>query len=126
MTITERYNTLTNYLNNQTEEEWEKLVELCSDNKSCLHTITPEVHVLIIQHKHGEDISVHSSEEYARNELYDYICNWWGEWDELPWDEDKECNKLPENRDEAIDMYFEVAIDHGEGYEIAERTLDGE
>jgi len=84
-----------------------------------------DVWVLIITHKHGEDVGVYSSREKAWDALYDYCCQWWGDWD-LPWngtetEGEYACHSM--DRDKAIDLYFKAAADR-EGWEILQRKVD--
>lgn len=63
------------------------------------------VRTLTISHKHGEDTSVHLTEETAKDALHAYVQQWWSERagmlsaPDVPED-------VPEDRDEAISLYF--------------------
>jgi hypothetical protein len=57
--------------------------------------------LLEITHRHGNDFSLHRSEEGARRALYVYIDQWWDEWVDDP--------SIPEDVDEAIKIYFDAA-----------------
>ena len=60
------------------------------------------VWVLAIDHKHGTDISVHTTEKGARKALYQYCAEWWGE------DLDKKYGPLKDlERDDVIQAYFD-------------------
>ncbi|MFA9261750.1 MAG: hypothetical protein ACEQSB_00120 [Undibacterium sp.] len=59
--------------------------------------ITVPVHILIIHHRQGENVTAHASHEEARKELYDYCLEEWS----------SSRDPLPQDHDEAIDEYFE-------------------
>lgn len=71
--------------------------------------------VLCIEHRHGNDISVHTSEEEARDDLAGFVGDWWYEIDEPVDTSDME-------RDAAIDFYFEHQP--GETYSISRHEID--
>ena len=82
------------------------------------------VHVLIITHKYGTNVSVFVTCKEAMAELYEFVEEWWGDcgdMHDLP-------EKPPKNHKKAIDAYFQHQLDHGsdpEGYEIEQTTLKG-
>ncbi len=94
------------------EESMKKMKCHCG----CLEREKLGVHVLIISHKYGEDVSVYSSLRLARNVLYDYACEWWDHWDSL-------VGNPPDDIDATIDLYFEATAER-EGYEILDRTIN--
>lgn len=76
------------------------------------------VYVLIIDHDHGTDVNVYATDELAKEALYEYVQEWWGDVSAnagYP----KDC---PDNAAEAIAMYFE---DNSEWYAIHERPITG-
>lgn len=56
-----------------------------------------EVFVLVISHKHGEDVSVHRTNEGAMEELYQFVQEWW---------ESRMEGPLPSDKADAISAYF--------------------
>lgn len=66
------------------------------------------VWVLQINHRHGTDTFVHRTAEGANDELFDYVKMWWSEavsrYGELP-------EAMPQDRDEAVNEYFESMQD---------------
>ena len=60
-----------------------------------------KVFTAIISHRHGYEVFVSLTEEGLRKQVFDYVSQWWGEWEELPED-------IPKENNEAIDLYFEV------------------
>lgn len=84
-----------------------------------------QVWVLNINHKHGNDISVHSTEEKMKDVLYNYVVQYWSDWmedsDGKPIDIDKY------KRDEAIERYFDFLneqIFSEEWYEANSHQID--
>lgn len=61
---------------------------------------------LMIDHRHGTNATVHTTEEGARKELLDYV---WENWDtDGPGrDKDEETSAIPEDAAEAIEAYFD-------------------
>jgi len=74
------------------------------------------IHVLVIDHEHGQNITVHPTDEDARKTLYEYVEENWDLGDFIPDDEG-----------EAIDKYFEDAagrgFGHSESYSLEETTV---
>lgn len=66
------------------------------------------VEVLIINHRHGYDVSVHETEDLAVKELASYCRDWW---------EDFCTEDQPKSNDDIIEAYFEAA-DGRESYEL--------
>jgi hypothetical protein len=66
-------------------------------------TDMPGSHVWLahIEHKHGDELSVHRSEESAWNEVYEWVATGWYAMYEPPGD-------LPTDHNEAISAYFEA------------------
>ena len=81
-------------------------------------SVDPEqkVCVLIIEQRHGRDVSVARDQTCARKLLYDYVKEWWGDGYDLPPD-------CPEEANEAINLYFSEAGRPDETYEIVEDCL---
>jgi len=75
------------------------------------------VWVLLLNHKHGTDYSVHDSEKSAMMALADYCREWWDEAMERRDDE----RLAPDADNEVIAEYFEVMDD--ETYEIGCRKV---
>lgn len=76
------------------------------------------VWVLKIDHRHGSNVTVHSTESAAQAALLTYVQEWWCE-------TDGRCgapDTVPADADEAIDTYFEVMGDT-EWYSIDESTI---
>ena len=59
---------------------------------------TVKVWVLIIEHRHGTEVTTHKTDTGAWAQLAAYVNDWWV--DEMP-----NVTK-PDNNDEAIDTYF--------------------
>lgn len=66
----------------------------------------PGSHVWLvhIEHRHGDELSVHRSEQSAWNEVYEWVAVCW-------YSEDAVEGDLPTNHDEAISTYFEAMQD---------------
>lgn len=75
--------------------------------------------VLTIDHKHGDNTSIHLSEEDAKDELYEYVTRWWSE---ITGSIQRDIPEVPpEDKAEAVRLYFE-----GHDYEyfsISEATI---
>lgn len=56
------------------------------------------VHVLVIEHRHGFDHWVFTSEESVKAQLHWFVTSWWNA--------DGPKEPMPADRDEAIDLYF--------------------
>lgn len=69
-----------------------------------------DVIVLVVEHKYGRDICVYQDEIKARQELHEYVKEYWGSWflETIP---------IPSNPDKAIQMYFENAVEQ-ESYSL--------
>jgi hypothetical protein len=72
------------------------------------------VWVLYISHEYGSNMGVYRTSERADESLYDYVQRWWDR--ELPDDE------MPEDKQEAIDKYFELNEDEWFDLESIEIT----
>lgn len=59
-----------------------------------------KIYPAIIEHRHGTDLYLGKSEDELKDKIYEYVDNWWT--DELPLED------MPEDRDEAINNYFEL------------------
>ncbi len=75
------------------------------------------VWVLVIDHRHGTDSSVHRTEGGAREALHSYVVQFW---DEVVGRHGL-ADKMPEDPSEAIDAYFEAMED--EGYTLGPAEL---
>lgn len=62
------------------------------------YIIGTEVYVLKIEHRHGNNISIFSSDVKAKESLFLYVKD--------NWDKDF-LGKIPRKKDKAIDKYFE-------------------
>lgn len=74
------------------------------------------VWVLRIEHRHGFNMEAFTTEELATESLYEYVKEWWAK------DGPKDA-AVPEDRDEAIEAYFES---NGESHDITEVEVQGE
>lgn len=78
------------------------------------------VHVLIISHPHGENVSVHRTEGGALAALLDYVMEWWHDV--------MDGEPPPKDWKDAIDIYFERMADnglgHSESYLLEMRALE--
>lgn len=75
------------------------------------------VYVLNIEHRHGMNTTVHSTEAAARNELSTYVRQFWHEVADV-----SGCPGIAPGDDDAIAKYFEFS--HDERYSISEADLD--
>jgi len=71
------------------------------------------IHVLMIHHKHGQNVTAHDTAKGADEELERYVADEW----------DAEINE-PYPKDEPVKVYFEKAED--EWFEVLELTLQQE
>ena len=75
-----------------------------------------KIHILVIDHAHGQNISAHGTEEEAQKALSEYVKE--------NWEMDAQ---IPEDESEAIDAYFEEAagrgLGHSESYSLEETTV---
>ncbi len=75
--------------------------------------------LLVISTQYGDNVEAHWTEESANESLYNYVTEWW---DAEGLDED-----MPEDRDRAIETYFEILFEtKGESYEIQRVVVHGE
>ena len=91
---------------------------------SCLEKSPATVWLLTIGHKHGEDTSVHSTEESANDVLYDYVAQWWSEVEDHV-----EDGEMPEDQLEAISLYFHIQDEFNdcrEWADIQQHEIDGQ
>lgn len=65
---------------------------------------------LVVEHRHGTNVSVHPDTDAARRALLDYVTDWWA--DECP------NESQPDDAKEAIETYFDAAS--GESYSITD------
>jgi hypothetical protein len=72
------------------------------------------VHVLTIEHKHGENVSVHRTAAGAQEKLHGYVIEWW--------EHEISDEPMPEDAEEAIKAYFDQ-VDH-EFNSIVESQLE--
>lgn len=74
------------------------------------------VWALLISHRHGEDVTIHTTEVGARGTLAAYVRTWWVE--DGPGA--KRGEPLPDDPDTAVGAYFD---DSDEWYSLTERTV---
>lgn len=67
------------------------------------------VHVLTIEHRHGLNVSAHSTKDLAYAALLRYVEEWW---------EQELSDEMPSDRDAAIDAYFENVEETWEIHEL--------
>lgn len=67
----------------------------------------PSLWLLIVEHVHGHDLSIHLDEEAARGELRSYVEQWW--------EQDGPSRAIPADYLEAVTAYFEAS---SESYRI--------
>jgi hypothetical protein len=83
-------------------------------------TTGTEVFVLVIEHRHGNNITAHRTEDGARAWVRSYVGDWWDQ--EINGGKDEaDALLIPEDDAEAIRHYFENV--EGEFYEIAPTAL---
>jgi hypothetical protein len=75
-----------------------------------------KVWVLTVIHKHGYDVSAHTTQEGAHGALASYVGDWW--------DQEMSEELIPDDDGEAIDRYFAKMSD-AESYSIDECELEG-
>lgn len=75
-----------------------------------------QVWILRIDHRHGDNSSVHRSQEGAYAALAAYVRTQWE--DEMPKDE-----QLPSTPDEAVDAYFARMNERDEFYSVEQTEL---
>lgn len=80
-------------------------------NTTETHTSPICVYVLVISHRHGDNVTVHTTEEGAHGELAAYCDERWNSW------EHPTTATKPEDNQELIDGYFET-VSGDESYEI--------
>lgn len=59
--------------------------------------------VLLIDHKHGVNVTVHWTHEQAKAALLAYVADWW--------EQETGTVVMPHDPDEAIEEYFAAATD---------------
>ncbi len=74
----------------------------------------PKVTVLAIQHEYGSTVEAYASYELAEAALYSWVKEYWSQVGDLP---------IPEDRKEAIELYFESSQD--ESYDLEEVSVQG-
>ena len=77
-----------------------------------------QFHTLTINHRFGVDTSVFGSLEALKHYLYDYVKHWWSS--------ETENHKMPKDKQEAIDAYFEHVGNKSESewYDVGSSELD--
>ncbi len=86
------------------------------------------VHVLRIEHRHGSDVSSHSTNGKALKALDDYVKSNWDDMFHDSYQPSKET-PMPRLRDDRIEDYFEKAqrvMGREEFHEIHECEVDGD
>lgn len=79
-----------------------------------------EVFVLVIEHRHGFDVTAHRTQDGALDTVHGYVAQWWdqeingGRADKTP---------MPADRDEAIRDYFEMV--EGEWHTVTATVVAG-
>lgn len=83
------------------------------------------VWLLDIHHRHGNDVTTHSSEDTANGALFDYVAQCWPEVAGREYVVDGQTRvapaEVPADADTAIDIYFEINGD--ESYTISSDLL---
>ncbi len=64
-----------------------------------------KVFVMDIHHKHGNDISVFTTDEKRTEALYEYVSQWWDDW--MFDDKGKVIDITRYPKEEAIERYFD-------------------
>ncbi len=76
-----------------------------------------KVVVLTINHRHGNNVYVAASQKLARELLYAYVQQWWGD---IGSPKDGVPEECPKNKKRAIDIYFSEFGRGDESYEISD------
>ena len=83
-----------------------------------------KVWLLCVHHKHGENNYVHATYKGTADSLYEYVKESWGDAQEAYAYHNPKADTpllLPEDKDEAIETYFDLQGDTGdEWYECEE------
>jgi len=87
-----------------------------------------EVWLLSVHHRHGEDITVYTSEPAARGGLFDYVAEYWSEiaGEEYTTGTGAKAvvpQEVPDDADIAIDIYFKAHKD--ESSSIDQKQVNG-
>lgn len=80
-----------------------------------------QVWCVCIVHEYGTNVTAHSTEEKAKDSLFEFVKEWW----QREINDHHDNTTIPEDRDEAIAYYFE----HGrpeEWYAIDCCEVDGD
>lgn len=72
----------------------------------------PDIYVVLIHHKHGENIILAETELTARRKVAEYCKSWWA----LDLNEELQGIPIPEDDERAIEVYFKLMED--ESYTI--------
>lgn len=75
-----------------------------------------EIWVLIIEHRHGQNVHVSATEPRAIQTLSEYVTEWWGDAATCG------AGDMPENSTTAIELYFETVAD--ESYSLESMAVD--
>ncbi len=86
-----------------------------------------EVWLLSVLHRHGEDITVYTSEQGARGGVFDYVAECWPEiaGDEYTTREGATAvvpQEVPDDPETAIDIYFQAHKD--ESFAIDQKSVN--
>jgi hypothetical protein len=95
---------------NETEWENDNAVDTLFDVIAQARSLTPTVHVVSIDHRHGTTVLVHSTHEGANNALHQWVLSNW-----------TKSTPPPDSITEAIEAYFDDFS--GESYWITEETV---
>jgi len=74
------------------------------------------IYVVVVSHRHGEDVYVALTEAECYERLAEYVLEWWQ--DEMP----DPVPELPDNNEELVRLYFERVPD--EWFVVQEAELD--
>ena len=77
------------------------------------HNMADTVWILAIDHDYGTNLSAHKTETGARDNLAGYVAEWWHR--------EMGTEPLPDEPDEAIDVYFERV--ENESYTLEESAI---
>ena len=76
------------------------------------------IHSLLISHRHGEDYYVLASHADLQDKLFSFVAR--------SWDADGPTGPMPEDKCEAVHVYFDHQAEHGdESYHTDEHAIHG-
>ena len=87
-----------------------------------------EVWLLMVHHRHGDDVTVYTSEPAARGGLFDYVAQCWaeiagGEYETSAGVKAIVPQEIPGDPDTAIEIYFQAHKD-GEIFAIDQKPVN--